>query len=1008
MKPERWQQVDDLFQAALEREPEERAAFIQESCAGDESLRRQVEELIAADGEAGSLVEAPAYALAAPLIAGDAAQSLVSKSISHYQIISLLGKGGMGEVYHARDTRLDRTVALKILPAEMSADAERMRRFVREAKAASSLNHANVAHIYEIGEADGQSFIAMEYIEGQTLAAKINGHPLETGEIVEIGIQIADALDEAHRKGITHRDIKSANVMLTPRAQVKVLDFGLAKVGRPESVDSNVSTLVPTAPGIVLGTVPYMSPEQALGRDVDHRSDLFSLGVVLYEMATGRLPFSGANTSETLDRILHAQPEAMARFNYDMPAELERIARKCLEKDREQRYQSARDLLIDLRTLKRDSGSKTVNIGRAAASSSRRLSRLSLAAVALVILMLVIVGIAYVPPLIVQKSKIGELPRSLRRLTFDRGLQSEPAWSPDGRFIAYSSDRNGNFDIWVKPVSGGDAMPITNDQAHDWQPDWSPDGSHIVFRSERDGGGLFLVPPLGGQPRKVSTFGYRPRWSPDGSRILFYDSILGSAIEPAGVFVVGLDGSPPRQVLIDFLSGFSFPRFQGVSWHPDSQRVSVLWEAEAGDWNFWTVPLGGGAPIKSEISADVEGQIKAASIGLSRFPFSIFDNLLWSPSGKAVFFEAQSKGVRNLWKVTVDPRTLRWVAGPERMTAGQGSDTDMAISRDGGKMAYTTRSESTRIWVQPFDAASGQVKGEGKAVTEAGVDIISPGLSPDGKKLVYVAYQTGRRELWVQSLEDGHKTLLFEGDESARITSARWSRDGTRLMFRRPPATGPGVTEMDGPIVSVRADGSDEQLFKSTTGGHTTFGEWTRDGQWNLRNLGRGNPRRYGIYLYPISAATQDETSARVVAAHPEQNLWSAHLSPDDRWISFNCVKAADAGFSTVYVVRFSGGEWTRITEGIHWDDKPNWSPDGRTIYFFSSRTGFFNVWGLRFDLAQGKPVGQPFRVTAYESSSRMIKPNTSTMHMSITSDRLMLPITEASGSIWVVENVDR
>ena len=624
MKPERWQQVDQLFQAALEREPEERAAFISEACGGDDSLRREVEALLAADGQAGSLIEAPAYAVAAPLIVGGDTQSLVGKSISHYQIISLVGKGGMGEVYRARDTKLDRTVALKILPEEMSADAERMRRFVREAKAASALNHPNVAHIYEIGEGDGVSFIAMEYVEGQTLAARINGHPLETNEIVEIGSQIADALDEAHSKGITHRDIKPANVMLTPRGQVKVLDFGLAKIVKPQSVDSNVSTLVPTTPGVVMGTVPYMSPEQALGHEVDHRSDLFSLGVVLYEMATGRLPFAGANTGETLDRILHAQPEAMARFNYDVPAELERIVRKCLEKDRERRYQSARELLVDLKNLKRDSDSKAVSAEQVATSSPRRLSRLSLAAIALVVSTLVIAGIAYVPSLIGPKSKIGELPRSLTRLTFDRGLQSEPTWSPDGRFIAYSSDRSGNFDIWVKPVSGGDAMPITNDPAHDWQADWSPDGSQIVFRSERDGGGLFLVPPLGGQPRKVSTFGYRPRWSPDGSRILFYDSVLRSTIEPPGVFVVGLDGNPPRQVLIDFLSGFGFPKFQGVSWHPDSQRVSVFWEAEAGDWNFWTVPLGGGAPIKSEISAEVEGQIKAASIGLSRFPYLDF------------------------------------------------------------------------------------------------------------------------------------------------------------------------------------------------------------------------------------------------------------------------------------------------------------------------------------------------------------------------------------------------
>ena len=259
----------------------------------------------------------------------------------------------MGEVYQARDTLLDRSVALKILPADVATDAERMRRFVSEAKAASALNHPHVATIYEIGEADNVRFIAMEYVEGQTLASRINGHPLAINEVVEIGSQIADALDEAHSKGITHRDIKPANVMLTPRGQVKVLDFGLAKITRPESIDSNISTLAKTQSGVVMGTVPYMSPEQALGRDVDHRSDIFSLGVVLYEMATGRLPFAGTNTVESLDRLLHAQPEAIGQLNTDAPAELERIVHKCLEKEREQRYETSKDLLIDLKDLQR-------------------------------------------------------------------------------------------------------------------------------------------------------------------------------------------------------------------------------------------------------------------------------------------------------------------------------------------------------------------------------------------------------------------------------------------------------------------------------------------------------------------------------------------------------------------------------------------------------------------------------------------------------------------------------
>ena len=293
--------------------------------------------------------------------------------LGHYEIVDQIGVGGMGEVYRAHDTQLNRMVAIKVLPRELAADEDLLQRFEREAKAASAISHPNIAHIYGIGESDGRHFIVMELVEGDTLAARLHDTPLETGELIDIGIQVADALDEAHTKGVTHRDVKTANVMVTARGVVKLLDFGLAKVVEPEqSADAEVPTKLQTSAGLVLGTLQYMSPEQALGRQVDGRSDLFSLGVVLFELATARQPFTAPTTTETLARIAHAEPEAIARLNYDAPPELERIIRKCLEKDPTSRYQAARDLVVDLKTLRRDreSASRVVIPADGVASSA--------------------------------------------------------------------------------------------------------------------------------------------------------------------------------------------------------------------------------------------------------------------------------------------------------------------------------------------------------------------------------------------------------------------------------------------------------------------------------------------------------------------------------------------------------------------------------------------------------------------------------------------------------------
>ena len=344
--------MDRLLEAALQREPGRRADFLIEASGGDESLRRELESLLAAHDKAGSFLETPPGGLAAEMLERADCDLPADQLIGPYKIKAAIGAGGMGEVYLAEDTRLDRRVALKILPRNVAADPDRMRRFIREAKAASAIAHQNICTVYDIGETpDHRPFIAMEHIEGQTVAARIAGPRLESPEIIDICGQVADALEEAHSKGIVHRDIKPANIMITSRGLVKVLDFGLAKIGRSgQGLAQDAITQAETASGVVMGTVKYMSPEQALGRDVDHRSDIFSLGTVMYEMAAGRVPFAGPNTTETIDRIIHASPDPISQDNHTVSAELERNIFKCLEKDREHRFRSAREVGAALRS----------------------------------------------------------------------------------------------------------------------------------------------------------------------------------------------------------------------------------------------------------------------------------------------------------------------------------------------------------------------------------------------------------------------------------------------------------------------------------------------------------------------------------------------------------------------------------------------------------------------------------------------------------------------------------
>jgi len=563
--------------------------------------------------------------------------------------------------------------------------------------------------------------------------------------------------------------------------------------------------------------------------------------------------------------------------------------------------------------------------------------------------------------------------------------------------IAYSADRGNNFDIFVQPVGEGNPVRVTTSPAHDWQPDWAPEGNLLVFRSERDGGGLFVVPVLGGNERKVAAFGYHPRWSPDGTQILFYSSILRNSIgEIPKVYVAGLDGKPPREMLTGFLPEFGSPR---VAWHPDGERLSLWGRHRQQGWGFWTMPLAGGAPIKSELAPQVQAQLKEAGVS--------FTDFLWSSSGRALYFEGVSRSVRNLWRVEVDPQSLGWMAGPERLTTGTGLDTELALSADGKKLAFTARTERTRLWSLPFDASAGRLKGTGQPVTTPGLDVSYPDLSPDGQKLVFQAQRAGREELWEKSLRDGRETLLMAADGVSRANPC-WSRDGLRVAYRRFRPPTPEGAQLERAIALVEAGGGEEQLLTTPGLPADVPWDWSSDGQWILGGSDRQPSGRRLICLFPLQAAPHAERQMRVVTSHPTENLYQARFSPDNRWVSFIAAKAIEAGISTIYVVPATGGEWRRITEGKYFDDKPRWAPSGQTLYFISNRTGFFNVWGIRFDPAAGEAVGEAFRVTAFESPGQMILPNVRILELALAADRLVLPIMEVSGGIWILEDVEQ
>lgn len=883
MNRERWQQVDELFQAALQRPRESRMSFVVEACDGDEALRQEVQQLLVAFDAAGNFLETPAGE-SFGLNEKHGPSLTAGQTLAHYQIGSQIGAGGMGEVYLASDLKLDRRVAIKILPAQFTKDAAQVQRFEREARAASALNNPNIITIHEIGNEGDVHFIAMEFIEGQTLRQRLANGSLPPGEVVTIAIQIAKALSAAHVAGIIHRDIKPENVMVRPDGLVKVLDFGLAKLNEVELAVSSVrrapALTLQTDVGSLMGTASYLSPEQVRHEKVDHRTDIFSLGVVIYEMVCGERPFRGSNVTQVLEAILKSDPKPIT------PSALNRIVARTLAKNPVARYQSAEELHADLAH------------GAQTEESSGKTYWTKWAAVAATLLLVAAVG-AWLWRVRRAPSSTAPGPAfasAAQKLTNLPGEEAFPSLSPDGQTLVFASSQSGNWDIYRQSVGDRSAVNLTElSYDYDTQPAVSPDGARIAFRSSRNGGGVFMMNLDGNNVTQVTNEGFNPTWSPDGRELALNDDNITNS-EARNTYP-----SASRLWAVDVASGtrrvITTRDAVQANWSPHGQRLAFWGEQKGGHRDIWTVAADGRSePVTVTDDAFIDW------------------NPVWSADGDYLYFLSNRGGEMNLWRVAIDESSGGPRGAPEPATLPSNNCQHISFARNGSGLVYGQSTRNENLWQVGFDPSRGRVSGAASFLTQGLKRYVSFSLAPDERSFVYLARGEPQQDLF--TADRAGTPLRRLTDDAAQDIVPRWSPDGQWIAF---------LSDRSGKyeIWKVRPDGSGLAQMTNEPGREVIAPVWSPDGSKLLYQI-----RNVNSYVIDANRPGAEQASQSLLGQPPPGFIpwdWSPDGSLLVGWQPLNEERS-------MVVYTFAEHRYERFVTGF--GSYPIWLNDNRRVLF--------------------------------------------------------------------------